>query len=104
MASLPEATISRYIKVTPMISSLVSPNTSCKLKANGYSVSYGSPDSKVHGSNMGPIWGRQDPVGPHIGPMNLAIWEFVMTDFQEISMEIMATAMTLWVFVDTPVM
>ena len=29
-----------------------------------------SPDSKVHGANMGPIWGRQDPGGPHIGPMN----------------------------------
>ena len=22
------------------------------------------PDSKVHGANMGPIWGRQDPGGP----------------------------------------
>ena len=33
-----------------------------------------SPDSKVHGVNMGPIWGRQDPGGPQVGPMNLAIW------------------------------
>ena len=31
------------------------------------------PDSKVHGANMGPIWGRQDPGGPHDGPMNLAM-------------------------------
>ena len=31
-------------------------------------------DSKVPGVNMGPIWGRQDPGGPHVGPMNLAIW------------------------------
>ena len=23
---------------------------------------------------MGPIWGRQVPGGPHVGPMNLAIW------------------------------
>ena len=23
---------------------------------------------------MGPIWGRQGPGGPHVGPMNLAIW------------------------------
>ena len=23
------------------------------------------PDSRVHGANMGPIWGRQDPGGPH---------------------------------------
>ena len=32
------------------------------------------PDSKVHGANMGPIWGRQDPDGPHVGPMNFVIW------------------------------
>ena len=32
-------------------------------------------DSKVHGANMGPIWGRQDPGGPHVGPMNFAIWD-----------------------------
>ena len=32
-------------------------------------------DSKVHGGNMGPIWGRQDPGGPHVGPMNFAIWD-----------------------------
>ena len=32
------------------------------------------PNSNVHGVNMGPIWGRQDPGGPHVGPMNLPIW------------------------------
>ena len=32
------------------------------------------PDSKVHGANMEPIWGRQDPGGPPVGPMNFAIW------------------------------
>ena len=32
------------------------------------------PDSKVHGANMGPIWGCQDPGGPYDVPMNLAIW------------------------------
>ena len=32
------------------------------------------PDSKVHGANMGPILGGQDPGGPHVGPMNVAIW------------------------------
>ena len=31
------------------------------------------PDSKVYGTNMGPIWGRQDPGGPYVGPMNFAI-------------------------------
>ena len=24
---------------------------------------------------MGPIWGRQDPDGPHAVPMNFALWE-----------------------------
>ena len=32
------------------------------------------PDNKVHGANMGPIWGRQGPGGPHVGPMNFAAW------------------------------
>ena len=35
------------------------------------------PDSKVRGANMGPIWGRQDPGGPHVGPMNFAIWDIL---------------------------
>ena len=32
------------------------------------------PDNKIHGANMRLIWGRQDPGGPHVDPMNLAIW------------------------------
>ena len=43
----------------------------CLMIFNG---GYYAPDSKVHGANMGPIWGRQDPGGPHVGPVNLAIW------------------------------
>ena len=39
-------------------------------------TTYSTPDSKVHGANMGPTWGRQDPGGPHVGPMNLAIWGY----------------------------
>ena len=34
------------------------------------------PDSKVHGANMGPIWGRQDPGVPHVGSMNFAMWGY----------------------------
>ena len=33
------------------------------------------PDSKVHGANMDPIGGRQDQGGPHVDPMNFAIWD-----------------------------
>ena len=40
------------------------------------------PDSKVHGAIMGPSWGRQDPGGPHVGPMNLAIWVLNHSDIQ----------------------
>ena len=37
-------------------------------------VDVAHPYNKVHGANMGPIWGRQDPGGSHVGPMNFAIW------------------------------
>ena len=29
---------------------------------------------------MGPIWGRQDPGGPHGGPINVAIWIDMFVD------------------------
>ena len=44
---------------------------------NNKEITYAShhcPESKVPGANMGPIWGRQDPDGPHVGPMNFVIW------------------------------
>ena len=43
-----------------------------------------NPDSKVHGANMGPIWGREDPGGPHVGPMNFAIWEAINVDLPSV--------------------
>ena len=46
------------------------------------------PDSKVRGSNMGPIWGRQDPGGPHVVPMNFAIWGAI--HWEERQFEILA--------------
>ena len=33
-----------------------------------------APDSKVHGGHIGPIWGREDPGGHHVAPMNFATW------------------------------
>ena len=40
------------------------------------SFGYNYPDSKVHGTNMGPIWGRQDPGGPMLArePCYLGTW------------------------------
>ena len=40
---------------------------------------YKDTDRKVDGVSMGPTWGRQDPCGSHVGPMNLAIWEYKKT-------------------------
>ena len=37
------------------------------------------PDSKNHGANMGPIWGRYNPGGPHVGPINFAIWVVIFS-------------------------
>ena len=38
-------------------------------------------DSTVHGANMGPIWGRQDPDGPHVGPMDFVFWASTVLGF-----------------------
>ena len=54
--------------------------TSCGI----YTYVYGHPDRHdimtligptwgLHMANMGPIWGRQDPGEPHVGPVNFAI-------------------------------
>ena len=36
-----------------------------------------NPDSKVPVAIMGPTWVLSSPGGPHVGPMNLAIWEII---------------------------
>ena len=36
-----------------------------------------NPDSKVHVANMGPTWVLSAPGGPHVGHVNLAIWDIV---------------------------
>ena len=33
------------------------------------------PDRKVHGANIGPTWALSAPGEPHVGHMNLAIWD-----------------------------
>ena len=51
-----------------IVGALTVPSAALNGKVSAY------PDSKVHGANTGPIWGRQDPGGPHVGPMNFVIW------------------------------
>ena len=40
---------------------------------------------------MGPIWGRQDPGGPHVGPMNFAIWEGIHIMISHVSVKQLET-------------
>ena len=46
------------------------------------------PDNKVHVANMGPIWGRQDPDGPHVGHMNFVIWEIMSLNFMAVIIQV----------------
>ena len=48
----------------------------CWFSCNGFWYSLVNPDSKLHGANVEPNWGRQDPGGPDVGPTNFVIWEF----------------------------
>ena len=66
---------SRYKELVLFISSRVL--SGIRLKACNL-MQVNNPDSKVHGANMGPIWGWQDPGGPHVGPMNLVVWEAIV--------------------------
>ena len=56
------------------------------------------PDSKVHGANIGPIWGRQDPGGPHVTPINFAFWDIAYNVTVNVSQEIWELTLTK----DTP--
>ena len=40
----------------------------------GYCPLHTYPDRKVHGANMGPTWVLSAPDGPHVVPINFAIW------------------------------
>ena len=50
---------------------------SVALKSAFVVCTWAYPDSKVYGVNMGPIWGRKDPGGPHVGHTNFAIWVYI---------------------------
>ena len=45
-----------------------------KSQATNLDLSRSIPDSQVHGANMGPTLGRQDPGVPHVGHVKLVIW------------------------------
>ena len=55
------------------------------------------PDSKIHGANVGPTWGRQDPGGPHVGHRNLAIWGIL-----PYLSELMMVSLLMHIFITRP--
>ena len=47
------------------------------------------PDNKVHGTNMGPTWVLSAPGGPHVGSMNIALWDMqVITIVTEMHLQV----------------
>ena len=60
------------------------------------------PESKVHGTNMGPTWVLSAPDGPHFGPMNLAIrgtfgWDKRMRSVEPWQLYVMCSrVLTTW--------
>ena len=72
------------------------------LVANCAQPETSTPDSKVHGANMGPIWGRQDPGGPHVGPMNFAIWDSTEQEVKHRFFFNFAAYQWLWVYLHKP--
>ena len=61
--------VTEHIFVTRWITFIF--NRSPHSYAVGYHLKSNSPDSKVHGANVGPTWGRQDPGGPQCWPHEL---------------------------------
>ena len=51
-----------------------------------------TPDSKIHEAHMGSTWGRQDPGGPHVGPMNLAIRDDRLNGYRLTTVEMFCSA------------
>ena len=53
---------------------------------------------------MGTTWGRRDPGGPHVGPMNFAIWDVLGESKVKTSLrhqlieQIQIVAQSLWIF------
>ena len=56
---------------------------------------YDYPDNKEYGANMGHIWGRQDPGGPHVGPMDFAILVVMYMAVNEIDIQLSGACATI---------
>ena len=88
IAQWPPHSLPVRVRYEVSIVSLISNLYSTSVTAGLYGIT--SPDSKVYGANMGPIWGWQDPGGPHVGPMNLAIWALVLNPLTAARLQKMA--------------
>ena len=71
-ASMSYPTYDRFVRVYPIKRMMISRHGNVSRITGPL---WGQPPlTKVHEANMGPIWGRQDPGGSHVGPMNFDIW------------------------------
>ena len=48
------------------------------------------PDSKIYVASKGPTWGQQDTGGPHVGPMNIAIWANIYRGVAKLPLHVMS--------------
>ena len=60
-----------FVNITKLHRRAVLPNARTMRIAVRAHIAMRDPDSKVHGANMGPIWGRQDPGEPMLAPWSL---------------------------------
>ena len=78
-------------------SNLQSLSQSYKIKIN-FLLHNVHPESKVHGANMGPIWGRQDPRGPDVGQQQCKAQRYALTCVCFLYCEIYFIKITLFVY------
>ena len=59
---------------------LVEPTKGVRESTGTTTMINNNPYSKVYGANMGSTGGRQDPGGPYVCPVNIAIWEAIICE------------------------
>ena len=71
----------KYPQIMIMIIMLIVVHVTSVIDGCGQGKLRFNPDSKVREANMGPILARQDPYGPHLCPLNLAIRVITLTPY-----------------------
>ena len=69
-----ETSLHAWVHVVPYLVDAFQVRFHWQITHKKWVADLGSPDSKVRGANMGPIWVLSAPDGPLVGPMSFAIW------------------------------